>query len=69
MEQWRSAGPALDTERRERLGRLDAERAATAVAAVLDLAARAPRSATRHTSSGLVEQQALFARARRPSGQ
>ena len=65
MEQWRSAGPALDAERRERLARLEGERAAAAVDAVLDLAAHAPRSPARRSTSGLIEQQALFARARR----
>jgi hypothetical protein len=66
MDRWLSAGPALEAERLERLAKLDPERAAAAVAAVLDLAASAPRTPWRWTHSGLVEQQALFARSRRP---
>lgn len=41
MNQWSSAGPALEAERRERLASLAPERAAAAVAAVLELAANA----------------------------
>lgn len=64
MNQWSSAGPALEGERRERLANLDPERAAAAVAAVLELAANAWRTPSRRAHSGLVEQQALFARSR-----
>lgn len=65
LAQWASAGPALEAERRARLAGLSGERAAAAVSAVLDLATTVPPHPERRATSGLVEQQALFAKTRR----
>jgi hypothetical protein len=60
LNQWREAGQALAEERRSRLAALTDEQALAAADAVLSLAAALPDSARRRTTSGLVEQQALF---------
>jgi hypothetical protein len=65
-EQWREAGAALDAVRRRELRELTPERALAAMDALLSMGATTPLPAARVAFSGLVEQQALFLRLRRP---
>jgi hypothetical protein len=64
MRQWREAARALDQDRRAALAALTDEQALAASEAVLSLAGAHPPSPARRTTSGLVEQQALFHRQR-----
>lgn len=61
MDQWRAAGPALEAFRAEELSRLDESQ--NAIIASSFFAGRTRRSEDGETS-GLVEQQAIFLRAR-----
>lgn len=62
VAQWRRAAPALAEVRREELRRLTDEEAVAAAEVLLDLVRHLP---SRQGVSGLVEQQRIFARARR----
>jgi hypothetical protein len=64
MRQWRGAAQALAEEHRVRLAALTKEEALAASEAVLSLAGSVPLSAARRTTSGFVQQQALFQQAR-----
>jgi hypothetical protein len=64
MRQWREAETALSEDRRARLAALTEEQALAASDAALSLVGTLPRSALNLTTSGLVKQQALFARQR-----
>ena len=64
MRQWHKASRALAEERRARLAGLSEAQALAAADAVLSVAGSCPASVARRTSSGLVEQQALFRRQR-----
>ncbi len=66
MRQWCEAAQALAEDRRARLAALSEERALAASDAVLSIAGSLPATVSRRTSSGLVEQQALFHRRRSP---
>lgn len=66
MEQWQSAASALEDERRRRLASMTDAQARAATAALLDMASRVPLPPDRLSYSGLVEQQAIFHRSRRP---
>jgi hypothetical protein len=59
---WAEAGAALEQERRERVRAVDTAQALARLDALFDSALWLHRPAE---SSGLVEQQAIFARARR----
>lgn len=61
---WRATGEALEAVRRAELRALTPERALRAIDNLLSLGAGTPRSAGRRLTSGLVEQQRLFARFR-----
>lgn len=63
VERWRNAGPRLEAIRRKELRELDGYAAIARLCGDADYqqAPRAPRP-----TSGLVEQQRLFARMRRP---
>lgn len=61
MEQWRAAGPALEAFRAEELGRLDESQNAVIVSSFF---AAGNRTTDGGETSGLVEQQAIFLRAR-----
>ena len=67
MAQWRAAAVALAEQRVRELRALTDERAQAAIAALLDLGASLPIPPERETTSGLVIQQALFHRKRRPA--
>jgi hypothetical protein len=62
MQAWRSAGPALERVRRDELRTLDGHRALALLTGPADYR-REPRMA--RPSSGLIEQQRLFMKARR----
>ncbi len=62
VEQWRRAGAALADARRRELRELTDEQALAAAEELLDVACHLPR---KRAGSGLVEQQRLFARARK----
>jgi hypothetical protein len=62
MQAWRSAGPALERVRRDELRTLDGHRALELLTGPADYR-REPRMA--RPSSGLIEQQRLFMKARR----
>lgn len=64
MRQWRGAAQALAEDRRTRLAALTEEEALVASDAALSLAGSVPLSPARRTTSGLVQQQALFQQAR-----
>jgi hypothetical protein len=63
VERWRQAGPRLEAIRRQELRELDAYAAIARLCGDADYhsAPRAPKP-----TSGLIEQQRLFARLRRP---
>lgn len=61
---WQRAGVALEEIRRAELRALTPEKALAATDNLLSLGARAGVSAERRRTSGLVEQQRLFARLR-----
>ena len=61
---WQATGEALETIRRAELRALTPEKALRATDNLLSLGAGVPLSAERRRSSGLVEQQRLFARLR-----
>jgi hypothetical protein len=61
VETWRSAGEALARVKRDELARLDTR---TALAQLADAFRLALRDARPTTTSGLVEQQKVFARLR-----
>ena len=61
MQAWRSAGPALERVRREELRNIDGRRAIALLTGPADYR-REPRKA--RLSSGLVEQQRWFMKAR-----
>jgi hypothetical protein len=63
VAQWAAAGPALDEVRRQEVAALTARDALRATIALLEAVDRLPRISPRPTS-GLVEQQRLFMRAR-----
>lgn len=65
MRQWRSAGPALARQRRRELRDLSPDAALALIDALLSLGASLPLHPDRERHSGLVEQQAIFSRARR----
>ncbi|MFN7986779.1 MAG: hypothetical protein U0529_04845 [Thermoanaerobaculia bacterium] len=65
MEQWRSAGPALEAVRKRELRALTDEEALAAADELLSLALPGPSAPERLASHGLVIQQALLHR-RRP---
>jgi hypothetical protein len=62
LRQWSRATTALADQRGRELAAMSDEDALAAADAVLDLAALAPLNPDRVSSSGLVEQQALFHR-------
>jgi hypothetical protein len=62
MQAWRNAGPALERVRRDELRTLDGHRALALLTGPADYR-REPRMA--RPSSGLIEQQRLFMKARR----
>jgi hypothetical protein len=64
--QWAEAGKALAEERRASLAALTDADAAVIALALLDLGASLPPDPARHSTSGFVEQQALFHRRRTP---
>lgn len=64
MRQWRDAGPALAQQRRRELRDLSPEAALALIDALLSLGASMPLRPDREHHSGLVEQQAIFGRAR-----
>ena len=59
---WREAGPLLEEARQEELLQMTPENRRAASLAILDLVANLPRE---RTTSGFVEQQRIFMRARR----
>jgi hypothetical protein len=61
---WQETGEALEAVRRAELRALTPERAFRATENVLSLGAGMPVAAARRGTSGLVEQQRLFARLR-----
>jgi hypothetical protein len=61
---WQKAGKALEQVRQDELRGLSPERALAAIDNLLSLGARTPVSPARRRSSGLAEQQRLFARLR-----
>ncbi len=61
-ETWAKAGPRLEAVRRRELREMTYEQRIRAIDSVLQIAARPGRP---RTSSGLVEQQRLFQKARR----
>ena len=65
MRQWRAAGPALAEIRKQELRELTFAEALSISDALLSMPASGPLPPGRRESSGLVEQQALFQRARR----
>jgi hypothetical protein len=67
MQQWRIAEHELRKEKARHLRSMDAEQARAATRAVLSLAAGATVPAWRWRTSGLVEQQRWFQRARSQS--
>ena len=64
VDNWREAGPVLEQIKGRELRAMTPERALWAADAVLDLASRGWWNPSREAWSGLVEQQALFARLR-----
>jgi hypothetical protein len=64
--QWAEAATALAEERRASLAALTDAEAAAAALALLDLAASLPPDPAADSTSGFVEQQALFHRRRTP---
>ena len=64
MEQWKAASEALAEQRAHELRTLTDAEAQIATLALLELGAACPLAAERETTSGLVEQQALFHRRR-----
>ncbi len=66
VAQWRETGAVLAEMRREHLRRLSEEDALAATHALLSLADSAFISPSRRATSGLVQQQALLRRLRRP---
>jgi hypothetical protein len=64
MQQWREAAVELPRIRRQELRALTDEQALRAAGDLLALADLIPMSERRRTSSGLVDQQALFHRRR-----
>ena len=67
MAQWRAAAVALAEQRVRELRALTEEDARAATLALLDLGASLPIAPEREKTSGLVTQQALFHRKRRPA--
>ena len=67
MAQWRAAAVALAEQRVRELRALTEEDARAAIVALLDLGASLPIPPEREKTSGLVIQQALFHRKRRPA--
>ena len=67
MAQWRDAAVALAEQRARELRALSEENARAAIVALLDLGASLPIPPAREKTSGLVIQQALFHRKRRPA--
>lgn len=57
---WQETGELLDEERRERVRQVDTAQALAALSGLFDSAVRLHPAST---TSGLVEQQAIFARA------
>jgi len=66
VAQWREAGALLAEMRRESLRRLSEEDALAATEALLSLADSAFVPPRRRATSGLIQQQALLQRLRRP---
>jgi hypothetical protein len=66
MAQWNAARSALRAQRASELRSLSNERALAAADALLSIRTLAPVSDSRRTSSGLVQQQALFRRRAAP---
>ena len=66
IEQWRAAGQALRAQRARELAALTDEEALAAADALLTIAAAAGLPPVHRTTSGLVQQQALFHRKARP---
>lgn len=62
VQQWREAGPLLEQARQEELLRMTPTQRRAASLAVLDLVAKLP---CHRATSGLIEQQRIFMRARR----
>lgn len=62
MAQWRGAGEALARQRRRDLRAMSDREALAAVEALLSLATLVPLPPRRLTSSGLIDQQAIFHR-------
>jgi hypothetical protein len=62
VRQWTDAAPLLEQARQEELLQMTPEERRAASVAVLDLVAHLPNE---RTTSGLVEQQRIFMRARR----
>jgi len=62
VERWKRAGPELARVKRRELGAMTYEQQVQALESVLDLGFRLARP---RTTSGLVEQQRLFKKARR----
>ena len=67
MTQWRDAAVALAAQRVRELRALTDEEAQAAIAVLLDLGASLPIPPEREKTSGLVIQQGLFHRKRRPA--
>ena len=67
MAQWRAAAVALAEQRVRELRALTEEDARAATLALLDLGASLPIPPEREKTSGLVIQQAMFHRKRRPA--
>ena len=64
VDNWREAGPVLEAIKCRELRAMTPERALLAADAVLDMASHGWWNPAREAWSGLVEQQALFARLR-----
>ena len=62
IKQWRLAGPALARIKRQELRAMTDAQALRASNRVLSLASYLPRSPRRRSTSGLIQQQALFRR-------
>jgi hypothetical protein len=66
VNRWAAASGPLAAERRRALAALTEDEGAEAALALLDLAAKVPPDPRRRPTSGLIEQQALLHRRRRP---
>ena len=66
QRQWAAAGPALDSVRRSELRALTDAQALAAIERIFAVESPTPLSKEREQTSGLVEQQRLFSRLKRP---